>query len=247
MTFATESTRWYDPSTAQAVGEVVGKNGKARPPTLRDAKTQGYVKSVTSVLRSAAAPALEQWKRQQILYAALTLPRLPDEPLDDFILRVEQDAAEQAKNAREAGSEVHGAIQRHCQGLPVDDRWLPHIAALGAALEAYGIKLTHGQSERVFVTDRYGGCVDWADDRFVLDFKTKPAITPEVKAYDEHGLQLVAYDQGMGNGPRRLLNVFIGINDAQVKAVEWDAGQRPRLETMWDSLLAYTLAKDRLL
>jgi hypothetical protein len=32
-----------------------------------------------------------------------------------------------------------------------------------------------------------------------------------------------------------------------VKAVEWDAGQRPRLETMWDSLLAYTLAKDRLL
>lgn len=253
MAFASESTRFYDPATGQAVGEIMGLNGKPRAATLRDARKAGWKRSVTSIIREAAAPGLEAWKRKSLVLAALTLPKPPEMALDDFIAKIEQDAAEDGKKAAERGVALHKAIQRHADGKDVDPFYLPHIAALELALQPYGIKLSRGVSERAFCTATYGGCPDWYDDTFVMDWKSKGRLDADTKAWDmPHGVQLVAYAYGVlrlenvSHIPRRLLNVFIGVEDKAVKIHEWPEAELPRLNGMWAGLLAYSLAKDGL-
>ena len=89
-----ESTHWYD-REGQPRYTLVGKNGRERGTTLRDAREFGFVPSVTSVLGIAAKPGLENWKIDQALLSALTLPRQEGESLDDFMRRAKQDAKEQ--------------------------------------------------------------------------------------------------------------------------------------------------------
>ena len=70
---ASESNHWY---TRDGIPRytVMGKNGKERNTTLRDARTENLVPSVTTVLTVMAKPALIQWLQKQVLMAALTLP-----------------------------------------------------------------------------------------------------------------------------------------------------------------------------
>lgn len=248
MTFAAESVRWYSVQTGEAVNEVVGANGKARAPTLRDAKVKAFRRSVTSIIREAAAPGLEMWKRKQTMLAALTMARLPNEPDEAFLERIDRDAAEQGRRAADRGKEIHTAIQRHAQCQPYDPKWSSHVWAVEQCLKDYGLTLQDGVSERSFCTEFYGGCADWINDYFVLDFKSKDDIA-DAKAWDmPHGVQLVAYDQGMpAPKPRRLINVFIGANDGAAKAHEWKPDELPRLRRMWRGLLDYSLAKDGLM
>ncbi len=250
MAFGTDSTRFYDPSTGSAVGEVVAASGKPRLATLKDAKKHGWRRSVTSVLREAAAPGLEQWRRKQLVMAALTLPKPDGMSLDDFIAKIEQDASEEGRKAAARGSELHGAIQKFCKGQ-TDPRYSVHLDNIQSALLPYGIDLTKGEPERSFCTPTYGGTCDWFDDNFVIDWKSKQTIEVDLKAWDmPHGVQLVAYDCGTGRPDdpscRRLLNVFVGVEDGLVHVHEWTDDEKPRLKAMWDALLAYSLAKDRL-
>jgi hypothetical protein len=73
-THASESGHWYAPDGTPRY-EVMGKNGNMRPATLRDARKMGWYPGVTSIIKCAAAPGLESWKQNQVLLAALTLPR----------------------------------------------------------------------------------------------------------------------------------------------------------------------------
>ncbi len=180
---------------------------------------------------------------RQLVMSALTLPKPDGMSLDDFTAKIEADAAEEGKRAAERGSEVHGAIQKYCAGQ-THPLYARHLAALDEALRPYGIDLTKGESERTFVTDTYGGTVDWMDDRFVVDWKSKVRIDDKTVAYDlPHGVQLAAYDRGKG---RRLLNVFVGIEDAKVWVHEWPTADIPRLRAMWTHLLNFSRAKDGL-
>jgi hypothetical protein len=52
--------------------------------TLRDARKFGWYPGVTSIIKCAAAPGLETWKQNQVLMAALTLPRVEGETSDSF-------------------------------------------------------------------------------------------------------------------------------------------------------------------
>ncbi len=92
-TIVSESTHWYrtDGTPCYQVPRADGKG--LRPTTLRDARKLGLVPSVTGIIRCAAAPQLEAWKRKQLALACLTLPRIEGESADDFMVRAERDAA----------------------------------------------------------------------------------------------------------------------------------------------------------
>ena len=62
-----------------------------------------------------AKPALDAWKQEQAILAALTLPRRDDEPLDSFAHRVVADMTEQVRDAADLGSAVHAAIEVYLQ------------------------------------------------------------------------------------------------------------------------------------
>lgn len=73
---AAESTHWYDQNgePRYTVPYADPKKG-FRNTTLRDAKKMGLVPSVTTILGVANKPALNRWKENQILLAAMTLHR----------------------------------------------------------------------------------------------------------------------------------------------------------------------------
>ena len=70
-----ESNHWYA-KDGTPMYTVPAKSGEPRATTLRDAKKMGLLPSVTTIMKSAASPGLEAWKLNQMMLAALTLPRV---------------------------------------------------------------------------------------------------------------------------------------------------------------------------
>jgi hypothetical protein len=94
---------------------------------------------VTSIIKCAAAPGLETWKQNQVLLAALTLPRRPEELDEAFCKRIMADSGEQARKAREGGTQIHAAIQGHYEGKPPSEDMLDHVkGAVRAIRQKFG-------------------------------------------------------------------------------------------------------------
>lgn len=227
---ASESSHWYDQQGAP-VYEVPRRDGLGmRPTTLADARKLNLVPSVTTILQCASKPGLEAWKARQILEAALTLPRLPTETLDDYATRVIEDSKQQGKKAAEKGTELHAAIEDCIRVRQVSPLWLTHCEKLVDTLSQYGIDLFNGKAEHSFASPLgYGGKLDWHNDEIVLDFKTKDFVGGKKQlAWPEHCWQLAAYSCGLSTlkdalvtPPHRLINVFVGIKDFEVRIHEW--------------------------
>jgi len=109
--YLSEQGHWYD-SSGRPQYTITGKNGKERNTTLRDAREFNLFPSVTTIMGMAAKPALENWKIDQALLSALTLPRSETESLDGFMARAKQDAKDQSYKAAERGTEIHADIER---------------------------------------------------------------------------------------------------------------------------------------
>jgi hypothetical protein len=194
--------------------------------------------SVTTIIGVAAKPALENWKIDQALLSALTLPRMEGESLDDFMARAKQDAKDQSTKAADRGTEVHAQIER---GF-ADGTESPAYLAVRSALDAL-VPGADWRAEDSFTstTHGYGGKVDLHCESAVVDFKTKdlkPTDTAERLVYDEHGMQLSAYAIGLGIPDARRISVFVDRTNPQwVLVHEWEPDMKHWL--MFASLLCY--------
>ena len=54
------------------------------------------------------------------------------------------------------------------------------------------------QCEKSFATERYGGKIDLYCGDFLIDVKTTDKPVDGLKTWDEHHMQLAAYDNGIG-------------------------------------------------
>ena len=199
--FATASGHWYKPDGEPAY-TIKGANGAMRATTLRDARKLGLLPSVTTIIRCAAAPGLEQWKRNQLLLAALTLPRRENELEVDWLRRVEQDSQETGRKAADKGTAIHAAIEQHYRGqAPEQDYW-DHVKVSAAALlDRCGEQAWH--AERSFAFGGYAGKTDLHSDAWVIDVKTKDGDGPH-ELYDEHLMQACRLSPWAGHRrPRR--------------------------------------------
>ena len=202
-------SHWYlrDGRPFHEIGNASGTGNRAV--TLRDARKVMALPSVTNVLGVLAKPGLDAWKIEQGIMAALTLPRLPDEPLDLFARRVVEDMGEQVEKAADFGSAIHTACEVYALNKQV-----PSDPQLRAFFEPWRLWFDEnveriGCIEQVFVHHEYGyaGRVDmvalvkglgWA----VVDFKTqkvKRSAKGEAKPtfYETWPLQLAAYRQAV--------------------------------------------------
>jgi hypothetical protein len=227
-----EACHFYTKSGEPMYEVPKAKGDGMRPTTIADARKLNLVPSVTSIIGIAAKPGLQKWKLQQMLHAALTLPRLPDESTDDFAERVILDSEEQSKKAMERGTELHAAIEQYIQvgSIHIDNlKWADHCCAVQNTLKQHAIDIFSGKAEHSFASPLgYGGKLDWHNDEIVLDFKTKARIEDGKQlAWPEHCWQLAAYDAGLSASTHRLdpvrsmINVFIGVDDCQVRIHEW--------------------------
>lgn len=247
---AAESNHWYHRNGAPAYS-VIGANGKERPTTLRDARKMNLVPSVTTIIKSAASPGLEAWKLNQMMLAALTLPRVADEPEEEFIARIQRDSKEHAKMAAERGTEVHTAIESMYSGV-MHAEYADHQAGVYREIEKeFGV--TEFQPEKAFSHEiGFGGKVDlftpdYKDCGLVIDIKTKEFSDPaKVAGYDEHMMQLAAYRVGLGIPNADCANVFVSVTVPGLVVVnKWSQEDLARGWVMFESLLNYWKAKNQ--
>jgi len=205
---------------------IEGKDGELRDTTLRDARKLNLYPSVTGILDILAKPGLEAWKQRQVIEAALTLPMLKGESVDEFIKRIPQDAFKSAEEAKERGNLIHNCMESL---FKADYEEFPSDI-MDISEKARDAILTHTQgsvadfiAEETVVGDGYGGMVDLNSPLCVIDHKTKGIkdkqweqyeaqknIYPAI-AYPENCQQLAAYDKALTNFSinRRLINVYI--------------------------------------
>lgn len=192
MARAAESTHWYDRDGTPCY-EVMGKNGKMRPATLADARKFGWYPGVTSIIRCAAAPALQTWKEKQVMLAALTLPRLNGELDDDFCKRVIADSQEHAKEAREQGTEIHAAIQGHFEGKAPDEEMWPFVKGVVTRIKKVFNEQNWRAEKACSHESGFGTKADLFSGAALIDFKSKDFVESDIlETYDEHHMQLAA-------------------------------------------------------
>jgi len=242
---ASESNHWY---TRDGVPRytVIGANGKERNTTLRDARKENLVPSVTTILNVASKPALIQWLQKQVLMAALTLPRRDGEPEDDYIARIMDDSKEQGRAAADAGTEIHASIQSFYEGVPTS-RHEEHVKATVNALDGHFGRQAW-IAERAFAHEvGFGGKVDLHAANIVVDVKTKDFTDPsKVDAYEDHLMQLAAYRVGLGMPSARCANVFVSRSvPGLVKIAEWDQADLERGWNMFHALLTFWQIKNQ--
>lgn len=246
--FATQGGHWYAPDGTPAY-TIIGANGNERATTLRDARKLGLLPSVTGIIRMAAAPQLEKWKRNQVLLSALTLPRMPDEPEAEWLKRVERDWQEQGRAAADRGTAIHAAVEKHYRGeVPDAELWHWVMAASNTISDATG-GMGGWQAERSFATPiGYGGKVDLHSPAWVVDVKGKegdPTENPP-SLFDEHLMQLAAYRVGLGVDEARCGILFIGRDVPKAHFVEASADDLRKGWGMFKALLDYWYAKSGL-
>ena len=244
---ASESNHWYT-RDGVPMYTVEAKKGGQRATTLRDARTMNLVPSVTTILNVAAKPALLAWMQQQVLYAALTLPRRPDEPEKDYIDRIISDSKEQGKAAADAGTDIHASIQGHYENRSTGKHQESVSACVQAITDHFGKR--EWVSERAFAHEAgFGGKCDLFagnGDGVVIDIKTKEFTDPDkIGGYDEHLMQLAAYRVGLGIPNARCANVFVSRNVPGLVVVkEWPLEDLKTGWEMFTHLLAFWQLKN---
>lgn len=246
---AQESGHWYS-RTGEPVYEVPGADGKKMvTPDIRHARKLGLLPGATSIIRCAAAPGLERWKQEQVLLAALTLPRGHAEPDQVYVARVLEDSQEQGRKAAQMGTAIHAAIQGHYEGAPPDPDYWPYVQGTVATLTArYGAHSGWKAEESFANPLGYGGKKDLCRPGLLLDFKGKDFTAETLKekgfklAWDENCIQLAAYR----NPGEVCANVFFSRSvPGLVHIHQWTEEELQRGWAMFESLLRYWHAKNK--
>ena len=238
--FATESGHWYTQDGTPAY-EVPNKSkGGMRPTRITDAKKIGLVPSVTTILKVLDKPGLNRWKLNQVMMAALTLPKIDGESLSDFEDRAWEDSNKHSEYARNRGTEIHGAVENYFLTGRINPDFTAEIKAVVKSLES---EFGHPEwlAERSVSSPLgFGGKVDLHSHNIVVDYKTKDFDKDHLpKSYDEQAMQLAAY-RACINPDAICANLYISRdNPGLVHLHVWDNKDISRGWKMFTHLLKY--------
>lgn len=207
------ASHWYLPD-GTPYHDVPRADGNGnRSVTLRDARKVTAFPSVTNILSVLAKPGLDAWKQEQAIMAALTLPRINNEPLDDFARRVVTDMGDQVRQAADLGSAVHAAIEGYLQTGEQPENpdilrlfepvklWIDDHIERVALVETVAVHPQFGYAGRIDLVAKLKNAGSWA----VIDFKTQK-MKPNAKGvyqatfYETWPLQLIAYFKALSRG-----------------------------------------------
>jgi len=214
---STESSHWYsrDGKPCHHVPFADKKRaGELRPTTLADGRKMSLLPSVTTVDKLIVNKALEAWKIENAILAALTLPRIEGETDDAFAVRVATDTQETASTAATFGTAIHDACEAYLMERvktdlvtlapycgPVFD-WIDENVEEVIGCE-YVVVSNLGYAGRVDtkVMLRQGRTAynDLAAENIgfngiaIIDFKTRKPNNGKIRSYDSDSRQLSAY------------------------------------------------------
>ena len=221
------SEHWYCAKTGAPRYTSIGKNGKERNTTLRDAKAAPgtLVPSVSTINSQLSKAGLDTWKQTQVLYAAAEYPRYDGEEEKDWIYRLLELAKRKSKEAADRGTLIHDFIeafynQEYMPDMPA------YVRKVDEAVTAhFGAQLWIPEQSLVNAQEGYGGKCDlYCKPRHdftgvVIDFKTTEKSPGDLTPYLEHTLQLAAYREVLAPSAR-CANVYINGTTNEVAIYE---------------------------
>lgn len=200
--YAKDSSRWYT-REGVPVDECIGRNGAVKKPTLREARQEGWVPSVTTILSVMAKPELDNWKLKEVARRCSHATIGEGETEEEYASRMVEQAREEMAVARDKGSEIHSEIDRMLfakqeqVGTYTVSRYTD---AARTALEELGVWDQRMLIESPFCAHGVAGKRDLVgvDERWLMDWKTtsKPLDDGKIPDYDEYCAQLAAYSMG---------------------------------------------------
>lgn len=171
--------------------------------TLRDARKKSLLPSVTSILSVWPKPALEHYKIEQAVSAAMRLPRKQEETDKEFAARVVEEADQHRDAASAFGTRVHEmaraiAVLGHSEANYMDTDLFPFAQRFCIWFRC---NVTHVLSaEKTVVCEKHGyaGTFDLIAETkdhglAIIDFKTQGVKRDGPKFYDTWDFQLAAY------------------------------------------------------
>lgn len=229
----------------------VKRKGQMRPVTISDAFKVGALRSVTTVMKVVAKPELDFWKQEQVVLSALTLPKRPDEELDDYAARIIEDSKAQTRKAAEAGTAIHAACSDYvtkakepapelAATMKPFQNWCHENIDDGPggviASEVVGVNLREYYAGTIDLPirmkDKSIALVDMKSQDIKLD---KTTGLPKPAFYQEWSWQLAAYSRcQFADGsyvppfPWRLISLVIGRNIPGVWIKEWTDPTNPQ-------------------
>jgi hypothetical protein len=240
---AAQAGHYYDKDGNPAY-TIIGKNGKVRNTTIRDARKLGLVPSVTQIIKESNKPALISWKEQQAILAALTMPLIAGETEKEYIARIKADARVQASKAAERGNQIHAWIQQGFEGVNLEyEAWDFFKNAYDLVMSECGVHVW--TCEQSFKHERFGGKIDLNCPDYLIDIKTKEHIE-DVEIYDEHVMQIAAYQQGINHAGKGGI-LFISTLDKTAKMLWIEPNKLERGLKMFNALTDYYYARTGLL
>ena len=216
---------------------ILGKNGKERDTTIKDCREHGWLPSVTSILQIMDKPTINLWMQSQAILAACTLPRLPDETEDAFVIRVQTDARKHSEDAKRFGTCIHACIESFLTNKPLpcdliyDDRIKNTWDNFRSFILEHG--MVGNRCEVTMVNDRYAGTIDCLGKFLIydaiIDFKTQNTKENKpVQYYPEHIYQLAAYSQLAGTLQHKHISIIISSSDP--KRVEYKIWEQEEVD-----------------
>ncbi len=259
---ASESQHWYDKQGAP-IYEVPCKSREGtRSTNIGDGRKLNLAPSWTLIGNTIAKPGLQAYWENMLLDSALTLPAIQGEIADARKKRIREDAKEHSRKARERGTELHKAIEDFIRRESTPE-WNEHLKKLYETLLHHGIELLSGQPEHSFAAsidgNWYGGKTDYVKrngERVLIDFKSTDKIEPKKQlVWDEHSMQIAAYGYGLfgritSSKPWdweafRGLNVFVGVNDCEIRVHEHTPQDLAHGFELFRSILDFWTRKNR--
>ena len=220
------SQHWYCAKTGAPRYTMVGKNGKERNVTLRDAKAEPgtLVPSVSTINGQLSKDGLNSWLQNEAVKAAASNPRGLQETEKEYIDRVLYIAKQKSQEAMTRGTLIHDFIESF-----YSQEYLPemptYVRKVDEAITAYFGAQNWISEQSLVNQEGYGGKCDLyckASGDFggvVIDFKTTEKSPGDLTPYLEHTLQLAAYREVLAPSAR-CANVYINGETGEVAIYE---------------------------
>lgn len=252
-----DGAHFYTPDGEPKHMVIGSTTGRERPTTIRDAKKYGWLPSVTTVLRGGlpTSQGLVIWKAQKLVEQALTMERLPDESDEDFIKRLQDEAAREEAYAPDLGTDVHRLIDDYLQGRMVSGsreamavfeifkHWIDANVADVLLTETTITETTWGYAGQVDAVlrlkDGREGLFDW---------KTQGTKgTGKIKVRKDWQYQMGAYEYALPDSYAEGVNVVVpsDVPKATAREVRWDRTDLDDgLKVFLHALMTYRLVND---
>jgi len=221
------SQHWYCAITGAPRYTTIGKNGKERSVTLRDAKAAPgtLVPSVSTINQQLSKDGLNSWLQGEAIKACMENPKLDGETDKDYISRCLELAKKKSQDAMARGTLVHDFLESF-----YNQDYLPemptYVRKVDDAITAhFGNQLWIPEQSLVNAQEGYGGKCDLyakpthSFGGVVIDFKTTEKSPGELTPYLEHTLQLAAYREVLAPSAR-CANVYINGETNEVAIYE---------------------------